>query len=94
MVDVPGDTPGVECEDLCRNLVTIIEGISSREKLTTSAFHFSTYAFTLLSITLSSHHTFGLSWISGISKATHLPESMPKDAQEPFSSSFLVSPIP
>jgi hypothetical protein len=32
--------------------------------------------------------------MSGISKATHLPGSMPKDAQEPFNSNFLVSPIP
>jgi len=63
-------------------------------KHTASTSHLSTCSCTILAIRSVSHHTFGLSWRSGWSRALQRVSSIPKALQDPASSFLLRSPIP
>jgi hypothetical protein len=65
-----------------------------KEQRTASTFHFRTWSCTMPAIRSVFHHTLGLSWRSGWSRATHRLSSMPSARQEPASSVLLRSPMP
>jgi len=90
MVDMARNAPGVKGQDLADYVLT-----GYRQRFNEKTYSICMPPFHIFFYNVLDHFLVPpYFWISGISKATHLPGPMPKDAQEPFNSNFLVLPIP